>query len=115
MTLPVILYFGIMESSKWGASLGKRIVGLRVCTDLGGRLSLRRAIIRNGIKFAPWEIGHLVAQQAFYSGDAGMQSWIYGPVFLSMALPIWWVVSLLKNNFAPYDRWAGVRIDRSSG
>ena len=69
MTLPVTLYFSIMEGSKWGATLGKRIVGLRVFTMCGERLSFSRALLRNGLKFVPWELGHLVAQQAFYSGD----------------------------------------------
>ena len=39
MTLPVTLYFGLWESSRWRASPGKRIAGLTVSRQSGGRLS----------------------------------------------------------------------------
>ena len=88
MTLPVTLYFSIMEGSKGGATLGKRIVGLRVFTICGERISFSRALLRNGLKFVPWELGHLVAQQAFYSGDREISTWVYGPLVFSVALAL---------------------------
>jgi uncharacterized RDD family membrane protein YckC len=33
LTLPVILYFAIAESSRWQATVGKRALGLRVQTQ----------------------------------------------------------------------------------
>src|SRR5713101_1856216 len=42
-----ILYFAVMESSVWQATLGKRIVGLRVTDSTGARVSFRRAAGRN--------------------------------------------------------------------
>jgi uncharacterized RDD family membrane protein YckC len=45
------LYFSLMESSSWQATLGKRMVGLRV-TDLNGdRISFARATARYFAKF----------------------------------------------------------------
>ena len=84
MTLPVTLYFSMMEGSKWAASLGKRIVGLRVFTLRGERLSFSRAFLRKGLKFVPWELGHLVAQQAFYSGDKVISTWVCGALVFSV-------------------------------
>ncbi len=59
ITLPAILYYALCESSPWQATLGKRLLGLRV-TDLAGRrLSARRALLRALFRFLPFEIGHL--------------------------------------------------------
>lgn len=43
-------YFALMESSKWQATLGKRVAGLRVTDEAGGRISVNRAIGRNAAK-----------------------------------------------------------------
>lgn len=57
--LPFNLYFSLLESSRWQATLGKRRLGLRV-TDMGGnRLSFGRAVVRTTLKFLPWELGHV--------------------------------------------------------
>jgi len=111
MTLPVTLYFSVMESSRFSASIGKRLTGLRVRTTHGDRLSFRWSLARTLIKFAPWELGHLVAQQGMFSGDGGFAGWVYIPMLLSFLLPLWWVNSILFSGAAPYDRWTGVRVD----
>mgnify|MGYP006288710483 CR=1 FL=1 len=111
MTLPVTLYFSVMESSRFSASIGKRLTGLRVRTSHGHRLSFRRSLARTLIKFLPWELGHLVAQQALFSGESGFAGWVYIPMLLSFLLPLWWVSSILLSGAAPYDRWTGARVD----
>jgi uncharacterized RDD family membrane protein YckC len=58
VTLPVILYFSLMESSSWRATPGKRILGLTVVTDSDTRLTRARAFARSVIKFLPWELSH---------------------------------------------------------
>jgi len=110
MTLPVTLYFSVMESSRLGASIGKLLTGLRVRTTHGDRLSFGPSFARTLIKFAPWELGHLVAQQAMFSGESGFAGWVYVPMGLSFLLPVWWVSSILFSGDAPYDRWTGARI-----
>ena len=42
----VILYHSVMESSAWGATLGKKYAGLRVVTDSGSQLSFLKAVLR---------------------------------------------------------------------
>jgi uncharacterized RDD family membrane protein YckC len=46
MGLLYILYFPIAETI-YGATLGKRLLGLKVVTKAGGKLSLEKAFIRN--------------------------------------------------------------------
>lgn len=58
LTLPVTLYFALMECSPWQATLGKRRLGLRVVTIGGARLSLAQALLRSVLKFLPWELAH---------------------------------------------------------
>jgi len=110
MTLPATLYFSLLEASPSGASLGKRALGLWVRSKSGGRLGLGRALLRNAIKFVPWELGHLVVHQAFYSGESGLPAWLYAPLALSYLLPLWWLVSLVRTGRTPYDVWAGARV-----
>jgi uncharacterized RDD family membrane protein YckC len=45
------LYAAFSESSKWRATLGKRILGLQVVTSSGGKLSFGQASVRHFMKF----------------------------------------------------------------
>jgi uncharacterized RDD family membrane protein YckC len=45
------LYSAFSESSRWRATLGKRIVGLQVLTSAGGQLSFGQATVRHFMKF----------------------------------------------------------------
>ena len=102
MTLPVVLYFALAESSSARASLGKR----------GGRLPFRASLLRTAIKLAPWELGHTVAQQAAWSGEAGVPVWVWVPMAASFLGPVWWALSIAARGRAPYDRWAAARVVR---
>jgi len=110
MTLPVTLYFGLLESSRWRASLGKRVAGLAVSRQSGGRMSFARAFVRNLIKFVPWMAGHTVAWQ---TANAGFPGWVWGPAIVAMVVPAWWLVTLIATGQTPYDRWVGARVTRS--
>jgi uncharacterized RDD family membrane protein YckC len=58
VTLPVILYFSLMESSSFRGTLGKRALGIAVVTEDLTRLSRSRALGRAALKFLPWELSH---------------------------------------------------------
>ncbi len=113
-TLPFTLYFALCESSHWQASVGKRVAKLRVRNRSGERLTFPRAFIRNAIKFVPWELGHTMAQQAFYSENESFPIWLWGPALISMIGPLWWIVSIFMTGDAPYDRWTVARVERLS-
>jgi RDD family len=114
MTLPVILYFALCESSAMRASLGKRVLGLVVSRETGGRLSFGSALLRNAVKFTPWEFGHTVAQQAALSGEGGFPAWVWGPAIIAFVGPVWWLVAMLATGQTPYDRWACARVTGST-
>lgn len=60
LTLPVILYFTFLEAH--GGTVGKRLRGLAVVTLAGEPAPLRTTLLRNVIKFLPWEIAHTFVQ-----------------------------------------------------
>ncbi len=51
------LYFALMECSARQATLGKRVLGLRVVTVEGGQPSRVRCLARATVKLLPWELG----------------------------------------------------------
>ncbi|HEY0604078.1 MAG TPA: RDD family protein [Herpetosiphonaceae bacterium] len=60
ISLPTWLYFALTERSAWQASLGKRLVGLRVVDAISGRrITFGQALLRTVIKLLPWELAHL--------------------------------------------------------
>ncbi len=58
LTAPVMLYFALTEASSWQATLGKRALRIVVVGPGGTRLTLRRAIVREVVRFLPWEMAH---------------------------------------------------------
>lgn len=59
ITLPVIAYWSLTESSARQATLGKRWLGLQVTDQAGKRLPFGQALLRAVVKFLPFEIGHI--------------------------------------------------------
>ena len=114
MTVPFTLYFALCESSAMRASLGKRALGLVVSRETGGRLSFGSALLRNAVKFAPWEFGHTVAWQSVFAGEAGLPAWVWGPAIIAFVGPMWWIVALIGTGRTPYDRWAFARVGISA-
>lgn len=114
MTVPVTLYFVLFESSRWRASPGKRAVGLAVSTGSGASPSVFRSCLRNAIKFVPWECGHTLAQQAAFAGGGEFSPWLYGPVAVAVAGPVWWLTALVVTGQTPYDRWTDTRVTRTA-
>jgi uncharacterized RDD family membrane protein YckC len=79
----VWLYFALLESSAWQATVGKKAVGLRV-TDLNGnRISFLRASGRFFAKFISWAImliGYLMI--AFTAKKQGLHDMIASTLVL---------------------------------
>lgn len=109
MTLPFILYFAICESSSKQASLGKQICKIKVQSNSGQNLSLGHCILRNGLKFIPWEFGHAAAHHAVASGESvGFWPWVF--LILATMSSLWWVIALLFKKETPYNQWVGARV-----
>jgi uncharacterized RDD family membrane protein YckC len=59
LTVPVTAWFARWEASPGGATPGKRLLGLRVLTTGGDRLTWPRSLLRTAVKFTlPWELAH---------------------------------------------------------
>jgi uncharacterized RDD family membrane protein YckC len=110
ITMPFTLYLALFESSPMRASLGKRALGLVVSQETGGRLSFGSALLRKAVKFAPWEFGHIVTWQSFFSGEEGLPAWVWGPATIAFVGPVWWLVTIIATGRTPYDRWASARV-----
>jgi uncharacterized RDD family membrane protein YckC len=63
VSLPVTLYFALLEASSWQATWGKRKLDLRVVRNDGARLSTGRALGRTVLAFIPWELAHTLIWQ----------------------------------------------------
>lgn len=103
MTVPVVLYFALAESSAWQASVGKHLLGLRVVGASGARAPFPHTLLRNGIRFVPWMLGHTVALQAAFSTRTTPPAWVYVPMLLSAVGVVWWLISILLFVRTPYD------------
>ena len=59
ISLPSWTYFVVSDRSASGATLGKRLLRLRVRMAGEASVSLVRALVRTAIKLTPWELTHL--------------------------------------------------------
>jgi uncharacterized RDD family membrane protein YckC len=110
ITVSFTLYLALCESSPMRAALGKRALGLVVSQETGGRLSFGSALLRNAVKFTPWEFGHIVFWQLFFSGEEGFPARVWGPAAIPFLGPVWWLVAIIASGRTPYDRWASARV-----
>ncbi len=114
LTLPVILYFTVLEHGKRQASVGKRVMRLIVTDPTHQAASFKRLLVRNLLKFLPWEIAHLGIHWAYYYSRLGLElpAWIWIPLILSQMLAIGYVLSIVlhSNHQALYEQWSGTRV-----
>jgi uncharacterized RDD family membrane protein YckC len=59
ISLPAWLYFSLLEHSRWQATVGGRLLGLKVETLSGERLRFSQVLGRTLVKLLPWELAHL--------------------------------------------------------
>jgi uncharacterized RDD family membrane protein YckC len=60
-SVPTWTYFVWSDRSACGATVGKRLLGLRVVRVTGERVSTARALARTAVKVLPWETAHVSA------------------------------------------------------
>lgn len=65
--LPVMLAFALMDYH--GGTIGKRKCNLTVVFQ---KHSLSASLLRNIVKFLPWQFGHMIAIHAMYHSEDGM-------------------------------------------
>ena len=111
LTVPVVLYFALSESLG-GATLGKRVCGLRVVNSHGGALSVPRSIVRSGVKFLPWELAHFTIWH-YAASEGGPPEWTGPTLGLVYALVALYLVTMVAgpSHRTVYDWIAGSRVD----
>lgn len=88
--LPITIYFIIKESKKPYASFGKKKVGLKIVYNSS---PIKSSIIRNILKFLPWQFGHISVIRGIYTGFDSIFVFIfYG---LAIVLPIIYILMVI--------------------
>lgn len=116
VTAPIILGFAVMEASPLRGTPGKRILGLKVLRAEGDRAGFLRTLIRNGLKFLPWEAAHIAIWyapgQPFVDPPAAWNMTVWTG---ALTVALIYVLSLfLGTGRTPYDRAAGLAVRRIS-
>jgi uncharacterized RDD family membrane protein YckC len=96
LIVPVVLYSIITESSGKHATLGKRKMKIKVAST-SGQVRLRQIVVRNIIKFLPWQLAHM----AIFHGFA--LQWELSPfwsalLIISTLLPVLWILFLFRKD-----------------
>jgi uncharacterized RDD family membrane protein YckC len=109
LTLPVVLYFALCEASRRQATLGKRALRLAVVDKKGGRLSVRRALMREAVRFFPWELSHAMLYRIALSTDRGSIAVLVtvGFVVVYALVGLYLVTLFIGSHRTVYDRLAG--------
>jgi uncharacterized RDD family membrane protein YckC len=109
LTLPVILYFAVCETSHWRATVGKRALRLAVVDDKGARLTMRRAVLREAVRFLPWELSHALLWRIALSPDRGSVSILVtvGFVLVYALVGLYLLTLFIGSHRTVYDRLAG--------
>lgn len=111
LTGPVILVFAALEA-RFGATPGKAALGLRVRSG-AARPGFAPSLVRNVIKFLPWEIAHmgiwLTPGQPFIDPPG-----LGGLIFMNTAMGLIAVQAVLIGLFGAgvHDWIAGLRVGR---
>jgi uncharacterized RDD family membrane protein YckC len=110
LTAPVTLYFAILEASSWQATLGKRALGVVVVSASRRRLSFGRAILREAVRFLPWELSHALLWRVALAPDKNSVSGLVTVGFAAVYLLVLaYLITLFvgTQHRTVYDRVAG--------
>jgi uncharacterized RDD family membrane protein YckC len=108
LTLPVVLYCILMESSSRHATVGKRIMKITVSSEAG----TSKIVLRNIIKFLPWEFAHAGVLWINHVGDAEPSMWIWALLIIPQILVVMYLISIVytKGTRSLYDSISGTHI-----
>ena len=110
----MILYFTLQENSRSQASLGKRVLKLKVTDQALSPATLGQLLVRNLLKFLPWEIAHFGVHQVIYynrqSAESPARIWI--ALILAQVLALIYLVGIFlsRDHRALYELCSGTRV-----
>jgi uncharacterized RDD family membrane protein YckC len=115
LTTPVVLYFALLESSTWQATLGKRVLGIVIVGPAGRRLTVGRALAREAVRFLPWELSHaIIWRLALSPAKNSFPAWAGVGFALVYLIVFAYLVTLVfgSQHRTLYDRLAGTWVLR---
>jgi uncharacterized RDD family membrane protein YckC len=109
LTLPVILYCIIFEAGQRHATIGKRILKIEVTAD---EITTGQIIVRNIIKFLPWECAHAGVLWINYIKTPDTPLWIWFLLIVPQIAVVAYTMSVVaaKGSRSLYDMIAGTRV-----
>lgn len=109
LTLPVILYCILFEVGSKHATPGKRILKIEVT---GTPLTSREIILRNILKFIPWELAHAGVLWVNYINTPETPVWIWLLLIVPQVLVVIYSMAVVatKGSRSVYDMLAGTRV-----
>lgn len=114
LVLPVAIYLFAGEASTQQATLGKRMMHLRVVDTAGGRPAGSRILLRTIVKLLPWEVAHFAVWNIVARTAEGseMPIWLVVVAIVANLLPVLYlaIVVLRTDGRGPHDLIAGTRV-----
>lgn len=118
LVLPVGVYLFACEASSRHATVGKRVMGLRVVDEKStGAPAPWRVLVRTIVKLLPWEAAHFFIWQTIATVSADslvFPAWVLVGLILADVIPLVYVGFVLFNRErrGPHDLAAGTRVIR---
>tara|TARA_R110002051_G_scaffold181774_1_gene251235 strand:+ start:5184 stop:5636 length:453 start_codon:yes stop_codon:yes gene_type:complete len=113
MTLPVFLYFYLLESSKQKATLGKRKLKIYVESQKGKR----GIFIRTLFKIIPWEIAHIGIHWSVFYSEKGIEIplWNWLILIIPQVIIIIYFITVVisKGRSSLYDKIAKTSVEKT--
>lgn len=117
LTLPVVVYHFCTEAGPRHATIGKRVLGLRVQSLAGGPPSRGQIARRTVIKFLPWELAHFFILQLQWrsghpDGPGVLPTWVSAGLVMTYLVPLGYgaIVAFSRRHRGPHDFVAGTSV-----
>lgn len=116
LTIPAAGYLSLAEASSSGATLGKRLMGIRVISVAGGRLSVFQSMLRSAVRFIPWELAHSAIWRIHFGAEFSPHSGPFWLIAAAYALVLANIASQLfdRRRRALYDFIAGSQVEQAT-
>jgi uncharacterized RDD family membrane protein YckC len=110
LTMPVFCYAYFMESGRYKATLGKQCMKIHIASPLGNRAIL----VRNILKFLPWEVAHIGIYSLRFYINKGAETpvWVWMLLVLPQVVVVVYFVSLFyyRGFYSLYDKFLKIKI-----
>ena len=116
LSLPVLIWFWKWESGTHQATPGKRVMRIRLEGTRGHALDPKQVLVRNLLKFLPWEWAHTflhIHPDFLLGGDAPTLA-VWLGMFAPQIVVLGYVMTVIlrKDGRSPYDMFSSTQIVR---